>query len=398
MTLKSDPSFPLHIMLIAGEPSGDALGSQLLKALKNTGGSFRFTGVGGPLMAAEGFNALYPMDEIAVMGLAQVAPRLRLLRRRVEQAVNHARTTMPDAVVLIDSPGFNHPVARRLKKRGFTKPIIKYVAPQVWASRPERAQKIARFIDHLLVLFPFEPAYFEAVSLPTTFVGHPLTERVVPPGVGATFRIRHGIEPGAPVLCLLPGSRVNEIRFLLPLFRRTVRKLRQRIPDLELIVPVLPHVSRRVRDELAGWGIGITFVDSQQESEKFSAFAASNVALAASGTVSLELAQARVPHVIGYKLGWLTAELARPFITVSFATLINIKGGGEIVPEFIQERCQPWAMAEAVERFMLDEEVCAAHLTQVASVMETLHVKGTPPSERAAQTVLDVIHRWENGT
>ncbi len=391
MSSERDFSSPIHIMLVAGEPSGDALGGQLINALKDSGISVEISGVGGPLMMAQGLDSLYPINDIAVMGLAQVIPRLALLKRRVDQAVSHALSVRPDAVVLIDSPGFNHPIARRLKKRGFLNPVIKYVAPQVWASRPGRAQKIARFIDHLLVLLPFEPPYFEAASLPTTFVGHPVTERSVQPGAGAAFRAKHGIDPNAPVLCLLPGSRVSEIKFLLPLFHRTVSDLTQRIPGLELIVPVLPNVSEAVHKKISSWGVKTTFVDSQHESEKFAAFDASTVALAASGTVSLELALARVPCVIGYKMGWLTAELARPFILVTYATLINIMASQEIVPEFIQERCQPEAMANAVERFFSNERVRAQHLADVATIMETLRVQGLTPSRRAAKAILDII-------
>ena len=381
----------LHIMLIAGESSGDALGAELLGELKKTDAAIGVSGIGGPLMIAQGLDSIYPMDDIAVMGLAQIIPRLALLKRRVDQAVSHALRSMPDAVVLIDSSGFNHPIARRLKKKGFPNPIIKYVAPQVWASRPWRAKKMAHFIDHLLALFPFEPPYFEVAGLPTTFVGHPVTMRDIVPGSGARFRASQGIEPHAPVLCLLPGSRVNEIKYLLPLFHRTVTKIAQKIPELELIIPVVSHVSEAVRTEISSWGVKTTFVDSQNVNEKFAAFDASTVALAASGTVSLELAVARVPHVIGYKVGWLTAALIRPFIKVSHATLINIMATREIVPEFIQEWCEPQAMAEVVVNYFANEQARKKHLEDVAAIVDTLRVQGSSPSERAAKTILDLI-------
>ncbi len=400
MNTERDLSLPLHIMLIAGEPSGDALGGQLIKALKDSGAPMKFSGVGGPMMAAQGLASLYPIDDIAIMGLAQIIPRLAVLKRRVDQAVSHANTAAPGAVVLIDSPGFNHPIARRLKRRGFLNPVIKYVAPQVWASRPGRAHKIARFIDHLLVLLPFEPPFFDAASLPNTFVGHPVTERLMRPGAGAAFRAQRGIDARALVLCLCPGSRVSEVKFLLPVFHQTVNALKQNIPGLELIVPVLPNVSETVRTAISSWDIKTTFVKSQNEEEKFAAFDASTVALAASGTVSLELALSGVPHVIGYKMGWLTAELARPFITVSYATLINIIGKREIVPEFIQEHCSPQAMATAAELFFNDEQTRTRHLADVAAIVETLRVKGAPPSKRAAKAILEVVkdHRLDIDT
>ena len=245
---------PLHFMLVAGEPSGDALGGALMCALRSaTDGEVRFTGVGGAEMEAEGLPSLFPMAELSLMGLAEVAPRVPALRRRLRESEQHARSAGPDVLVTIDAPAFNFRLARRL--RGSSAPIVHYVAPQVWAWGAGRAARIAPILDHLLALLPFEPPLFEAVGLPCTFVGHPVVESGADCGDGERFRIRHGIAPTAPVLAVLPGSRRSETTRLLRPFAAALSLLADAVPGLRAAVPVVPALAPEVAAAAAQWPV-----------------------------------------------------------------------------------------------------------------------------------------------
>ena len=236
------------VFLSAGEPSGDFLGSQLMKALKKQlGANVTFVGLGGSLMAAEGLPSLFPIEELSIMGLAEIIPHIRRIRNRIQETVEAIETIRPDVVVTIDSPGFNFRVGKRLKKRIKSIPLVHYVAPSVWAWRPKRAHAVAQFLDHLLVVFPFEPPYFLKEGLPTTFVGHPVVELGLEKLHDPTFRTRHEIGAQAPILTLLPGSRRGEISRLLPVFQETVVKLQQRYPDLQVVIPTLPHLVDQIK-------------------------------------------------------------------------------------------------------------------------------------------------------
>ena len=233
-------------MLVAGEPSGDALGADLMAAIvRDAGGKVAFSGVGGQAMAARGLESLFPMAELSIMGLAEIVPRIPALLRRLSQTREHALATSPDLLITIDSPGFNFRLAKRLQGMGF--PIINYVAPTVWAWRPGRAEKIARFLDHLLVLLPFEPPYFEVHGLGCTFAGHPAVAAVGRKGESRGFRDRHQIAKDARLLAVLPGSRAMEVDRHLPIFKATVARLRQRWPDLVVAVPTAPTVASTLR-------------------------------------------------------------------------------------------------------------------------------------------------------
>jgi len=237
----------INLMLVCGEPSGDALGAQLMAGIKQLAGDrVRFTGVGGLAMAREGLKSLYPLDTTAVMGLREVVPAIPAILRHVRQAVDFAVQTKPDAVVVIDSPDFTHRVARAIRKRDPSIPTVDYVAPQVWASRAYRAKAMASYFDLVLALFPFEVAFFEKYGLKAAFVGHPVIERAANVTGGEALRTRLGIAPDAPLLALLPGSRTSEIRFILPVFRAAVKILGATIPDLVTVLPTVPHVAGKV--------------------------------------------------------------------------------------------------------------------------------------------------------
>jgi len=380
----------LNLMLVCGEPSGDALGAQLMAGLKQLAGDrIRFTGVGGPAMAREGLQSLYPLDATSVMGLREVVPAIPRVLRHVRMAVDFAVRTRPDAVVVIDSPDFTHRVARGIRKRDPSIPTVDYVAPQVWASRAYRARDMAGYFDLVLALFPFEVAFFREYGLKAAFVGHPVVERAGKISGGAELRARLGLPPATPLLAVLPGSRTSEIRFILPVFRETVARLAREIPGLVTVLPTVPHVAAKVRAATAGWPTPLSVTES--ETEKYAAFDAADVALAASGTVTAELALARTPMVVAYKVGGLTFFLSKFLMTVTHITLINILLGREAVPEFLQAGAAPDALAGAVGHLFRDGAARAAQKAAMAEFAHALGADEEPPSLRAARTLLDFI-------
>ncbi len=379
---------PLNIVIVCGEPSGDALGAQLMAGLRHLADDrIRFSGVGGLAMAREGFESLYPLDTTAVMGLREVVPAIPRILGRVKQAVDFALKTRPDVVVVIDSPDFTHRVAQGIKKRDRSIRTVDYVAPQVWASRAYRAKKMASYFDLVLALFPFEVPFFEKYGLKAVFVGHPVIERAGKIGGGAALRARLGIAADAPLLALLPGSRTSEIRFILPQFRAAVDILAKKIPGLVTVLPTVPHVAAKVRAATQGWPTPLHITEG--EADKYAAFDAATVALAASGTVTAELALAHTPMVVGYKVGGLTFFLSKFLMTVTHITLINIILGREAVPEFLQGACTPQNLADAVARLVADADARAAQKVAMTEFAHTLGADEEPPSLRAARTVLE---------
>lgn len=376
------------IFLLAGEPSGDLLGARLMAALKRKiGGAVRFAGVGGPEMAREGLASLFPFTDLANFGLVEVLPRVPLLLRRMREVATAARGARPDALVTIDVPSFSSGVWRRLRGAGI--PLIHYVAPTVWAWRPGRAKKLARHLDHLMVLLPFEPPYFERVGLGCTFVGHPVLESGLDPApdAGRAFRQRHGIARG-PVIALLPGSRRGEVRRHLAPFGDALTRLAAKYPGIVAIVPTVPEVADTVAQAAAGWPERAVIV--REAAEKAAAFAAADVALAASGTVILELALAQVPQVAAYRLNKATGAVAKRLVRVKYVTLVNLLLDRAAVPEFLQERCRGDLLAAALGRLIDDEAARAAQLAAGREALDRLKAGETRPSDRAAEVVLDI--------
>ena len=383
---------PLTLMLVSGEPSGDALGGQLMAALtKLTGGRVKIVGVGGEAMAAQGLKTLFPLDDTSVMGLGDVVPKIPKILRRIRQAADFAAETSPNAVVLIDSPDFTHRIARRLKRISPRIVTINYVAPQVWASRSWRARGMADYLDLVLALLPFEPGFFERYGLKSVFVGHPALERAGLINGGAEFRSRHGIAREAPLLAVLPGSRNSEIRFLFPEFRKAVELLAPRVPGLVTVLPTVPNVAARVRAGTQGWPVPLTIVEGQNE--KFAAFDAANAALAASGTVTTELALSHTPMVVAYKFGPLTYAVGKPFVHVKYATIANLLLDREAVPEFIQSRCAAPLLADAVLPLLTDRGAGARQVADLDEAMRRLGLGGEIPSVRAARAILEFLGR-----
>jgi len=380
----------LNVMLVCGEPSGDALGAQLMAGLKQLAGArVRFSGVGGLAMAREGLQSLYPLDATAVMGLREVVPAIPAILKRVKQAVDFALATRPDVVVVIDSPDFTHRVAQGIKKRDPSIRTVDYVAPQVWASRAYRARKMAHYFDLVLALFPFEVSFFEKYGLRAAFVGHPVIERAAKVGGGDALRARLGIAADAPLLALLPGSRTSEIRFILPVFREAVKNLAGRIPGLVTVLPTVPHVAAKVREATADWPTELHVVEG--EADKYATFDTADVALAASGTVTAELALAHTPMVVGYKVGGLTFFLSKFLMTVTHITLINILLEREAVPEFLQARCTPENLATAVDQLFRDSGARAAQIEAMKDFGHRLGEGDEAPSLRAARVLLEFL-------
>ena len=378
----------MRLMIVAGEPSGDELGGRLIAALRQAAdGELEVFGVGGPSMQAGGLDPLFAMDELVVMGLLEVLPRVVPLLRRIRETAGWALARRPDVVVTIDSPDFNFRLAKHLAGRGL--PLIHYVAPSVWAWRAGRARTVARLYDHLLALLPFEPAWFAQAGLDCTFVGHPVVESGAGGGDGRGFRARHGIPAHATLLAVLPGSRLGEVRRHLPVFARAIARLARRIPHLRLLAATVPAVDTEVSAALADWPAPVHLV--RQPAEKFDAFAACDAAVAVSGTVALELALSAVPSVITYRVNPLSGAVARRLLKVRYASLVNIILDRLVVPELLQENCRPEAIAEMVEQVLVDPILRDAQVEAGRLVAVELGAGGRAPSLRAADAIMATI-------
>ncbi len=382
------------IYLIAGEPSADVIGGHLISALKaETDGMVQFAGVGGPEMAGQGFKSLFPMEELSVMGLAEVLPRIPKLRRRIHETISNATAASPDVLVTIDSPDFNFRVAKKLKGRGF--PLIHFVAPSVWAWRPGRAKAIAGFLDHLLTLLPFEPPYFEREGLATTYVGHPVLESGADKGDGGRFRKKYGIAPAAHLVLILPGSRRSEVQRHLPIFGKTMELLQAELGNFHIVTVTARPSYDLVVAAAKAWSQPAIVIDDP--ADKFDAFDAADVALAASGTVALELAMSGTPAVIAYRTNPITAWLAKRLVKVRYANLINLVLDRAAVPEFLLDNCRADLIGPALVSLFSSAEKRESQRSAYADALEILGRGHEPASRRAALAVLDVARTHKSG-
>jgi len=379
----------MTFFLVAGEASGDRLGAALMAGLTALAPGVAFEGVGGPRMQAEGLDSLFPMEELSVMGLWEVLPRYRQLKARIAQTAAAVVAARPRALITIDSPDFGLRVARAARAERPGLRTIHYVAPSVWAWRPGRAAKMAEVIDHVLALLPFEPPYMEAAGMSCDFVGHPVvTEPQATAAEAAAFRDSLMIGPDQPLALCLPGSRGGEVRRLAPRFDETLMRLRDREPGLRVVLPTVRGVAGMVRAMAARWPFPPVVVE--EEADRRAAFAAADLALAASGTVSLDLAASRTPMVIGYDMHPLSRALIGRMLKVDTVTLVNLVSETRAVPEFLGRACRPGPMAAALMRLMDDPEAREAQLDAMAVTMERLGMGGEPPGLRAARSVLSV--------
>lgn len=384
---------PLDVFMVVGEESGDQLGSRLMEALiARTQGAVRFSGIGGARMQALGLSSLFPLHDIAVMGITAVLGRLPTIIRRVHQTVDAAIAASPDVVVIIDSPDFTHQVAKRIRKARPDLPVIDYVSPSVWAWRPGRARRMAVYVDHLLALLPFEPAVHARLGgPPTTYVGHPLVDRpalLVPkPGERPDLTAER-----RPKLLLLPGSRSGEVERLLDTFGATIEVLWARGVRFEVAIPAVPHLLERIREVTRTWREPPEIVSG--EASKFAAFRSAHAALAVSGTVTLELALAGVPMVVAYRrdpLFRLVTEIVRRIpgqVTVSSMVLPNIILGENVVPEYLDGDATPERLAADLVPLLVDSEARRAQESAFSRLWDMMRL---PDGRLAAEAAADVV-------
>ena len=388
----------MRVFLVAGEASGDSLGAALMAGLKELTGPVEFAGVGGPLMAEQGLDSQFPMQELSVMGIAEVLPKYRQLKRRIAETAKAVLAFKPDVLITIDSPDFCLRVTRLVKAASDIR-TVHYVAPSVWAWRPGRAAKMARSVDQVLALLPFEPPYMQAAGMRCDFVGHPVVaEPPVSEQETIEFRARNGIGQG-PLLLALPGSRRSEVNRLASVFGEAVGKVAAQRPDLTVVVPAADGVVELVRQTTADWPHRPIILDSadmspsQAKAQKRIAFKAADLALAASGTVSLELAAAETPMVIAYDLNWLSWQIMSRMAKIDTVTLANLITDTRAIPEFLGPDCHPDGIAVALATLLDDPIAADAQRTAMVDTMLALGKGGEAPGLRAARAVLDGLEQ-----
>ncbi len=380
---------PLKVMVCAVEPSGDALGGALMAALSARAPGISFSGCGGPAMKARGLDSLFDIGAFSVMGPVAALKALPAAQNGARDLANHAVQEDVDAAVLIDSWAFSKLAAERIRKASPRTALIKYVAPQVWASRPKRAETLAQIFDSLITLFEFETPWFENHSVRTVCAGHSgFQELTRTRGGGAAFREKHQIGD-APLVILAPGSRRGEIRQLAERFRAAIDIARADSPALKIAIPVAPGRGDDIRDAFEGWDVAPLLVAAD---EKPAAFDAADAGLVASGTLSTELAICGTPMVVAYRFGPITAAWGRSVVTSKWASLINIAAQADIIPEFIQEKCEPSALATALQQLLTDADVRAGQLNAFPAALEKLGTGGAPAAETAADAILSWIN------
>lgn len=367
----------MKAFFIAGEASGDKLGAALMDGLAQLG-PLEPMGVGGTQMQSRGLDSLFAMDRLSVMGLAEVLPRYFELKNLIRQAADAVLAAKPDVLITIDSPDFCLRVAKRVKAHS-TIPVVHYVAPSVWAWRPGRAAKMARVVDHVLALLPFEPPYMQAAGMSCDFVGHPVVTD--PPADPAEVKSLLD-ELGAAPLCVLPGSRRGEIARLAPIFGQTLTGW-----EGPVIAPIAPGRSDQIAQEVKSWPIPVRLIEAG-EMRTQSVMQASELALAASGTVSLELARANTPMVIAYDMAWLSRQIMARMIQIDTVTLVNLVSETRTIPEFIGARCRPNLIRPALDQLRRSPQTQTAAMQ---TTMQRLGAEGEAPGLRAAKSVLGFL-------
>ncbi|MEO1779030.1 MAG: lipid-A-disaccharide synthase [Pseudomonadota bacterium] len=382
----------MRVFLIAGEPSGDALGGALMAGLNQLAPGVVYDGIGGPLMQAQGLTSRFEMSELSVMGIAEVLPKYRHLKRRIREMATAVVATRPDVLITIDAPDFSFRVAQQVKAQSDVR-TVHYVAPTVWAWRPGRARKMARFIDQVLALFPFEPPYMEAEGIECDFVGHPAA--TVPQATEAeraAFRIAHGLAEAEPLVLVLPGSRRGEVARMGPVFGATLGRLQAAHPGMRMVLPAAPAVAEAVVQEVATWPVAPLVLDprgtplDEALAEKRVAFGAADLALATSGTVSLELAAAGTPMVSAFDLHWLSRAIISRMVTTDTGSLINHVTDTRVVPEVVGRDMTVDNTVTAMEALLADPEPQRAAMSLT---MDRLGRGGEAPGLRAARAVLN---------
>ena len=380
---------PLDIFIIAGEVSGDHLGGALMACLRELqGGAVQFRGVGGARMTEQGLSSLFPMQDIAVMGFLPVLARLPQLIARINRTASAVIENPPDILIIIDSPDFTHRVAKKVRKRLPELKVINYVSPTVWAWRPGRARKMTRYVDHVLALLPFEPQAHRQLGGPAcTYVGHSLIGQMHEFDPRAEDIARRAAQP--PLLAVLPGSRRSEIARLLDVFGQTLDTLASQGIAFEAVLPAVTHLEADIKAGIANWRTPVRLV--QGESEKHLAFRQARAALAASGTVTLELGLAQTPAVVAYKVSAIEKMILSALVKTRWASLTNIILEREVYPEFLQEAATPQALAASLRKLLEDTPQRAEQMAALGELRARMLLPdGETPAHRAAQAVLDI--------
>jgi lipid-A-disaccharide synthase len=395
MTDEAQVPRPLSLFIVAAEESGDALGAAMVRALKaRHGGALTLNGVGGRAMAAEGIGSPFAIGELSIMGIVAIPGRLPMIFRRIRQTAAAVVAARPDALVIIDSPDFTHRVARRVRRLAPTIPILDYVSPSIWAWRPGRARAMRAYIDQVLAILPFEPAmYVKLGGPPCRYVGHPLIERIAELRPNAEETQRRRAEP--PVVLILPGSRSSEIRHLLGGFGAAIAQVAAHSGPLELVLPTVPHLAAQVREAVASWAIPPRVVIDP--AEKWAAFRRARAALAASGTVTLELALAGIPTIAAYRMSAVEAfiilRLVRLLARLPSVILANLVLGENVIPEFLQSDCTPERLAEALLPLLSDSPQRRRQVEAFGRLDAIMAIGSAAPSDNAAAVVLDVARQ-----
>lgn len=373
--------------MVAGEPSGDQLGAGLMKFLKrDLGDQLMFAGVGGEQMRSEGLESLFPMSDLSVMGFTEVLPRIFSLNQRIKETALSLKGLNPDILVTIDSPGFTFRLAKKVQKLEF--PKVHYVAPTVWAWKPSRARKMSKLYNHLMVLLPFEPQYFNYEGMKCTFVGHPIAKESSSE-LGIKFRQDKNIR-GSQTLGIFPGSRKSEVLRMLPIFTSVVEQLSIDFPRLKIIITTVPHLKPLISLFTGSWKFKPTITDSFLERK--AAHQACNVALAASGTITTELAAAKVPVVVGYKVSPITAFIARRLLRISHVSLVNIVAGKRIIPEFLQSECSSKNLLKAVTELLISPSARQWQIREQLDALRELDGGIEGGYEKASQVIQTTLN------
>ena len=384
----------MKIFIIAGEASGDKLGAAMMKGFEHLADQkIEFIGVGGALMEEMGLKSLFPMEEISLMGISEILSQYRHLKQRIRQTAAAVLDEKPDVLITIDLPEFSFRVAD-LVKHTSNIPTVHYVAPTVWAWRPGRARKIAKYIDHVLALFPFEPPLMQNAGMSCNFVGHPVVQDLIAtPQDVAEFKLHFGLGQG-PMLVCLPGSRRSEIKRLTPIFKDALEKIKHSYPDMNIVLPAAPSVAELVQSEVCQWKHKPIVLDPRDitpdQAGKFkrAAFKAADVALAASGTVSLELAINQTPMVVAYDMNWISRQVIGRLLQVDSVNLVNLVSDTRSVPEYIGKACQPDAIASAI-RDVLENPTSQVQAMQ--TTLDRLRAPHLTPGICAAKSVMDFL-------
>jgi lipid-A-disaccharide synthase len=391
MQARATANVTRKVFLIATEESGDRLGANLMKVLRQRlGDAVRFEGVGGRSMAREGLTSLFPIEELSIIGFAAVVKQLPKILRLIGETADAVTRASPDMLVIIDSPDFTHRVARRVRARDPSIPIVDYVSPSVWAWRPGRALAMRKYVDHVLALLPFEPEEYKRLhGPPCSYVGHPLTEQLSSLRPGPEEQKRREQQP--PVLLVLPGSRRSEIRHHMAIFGRALRRLQADGVVFELVLPTMPHLQELVAAHVKGWTVAPRVVIGEQE--KRAAFRIAHAALAKSGTVTLELAIAGVPMVTAYRAGAVEAWILQRAINVPSVILANLVIGENVIPEFLQNDCRPEKLARALREVMTDTPARQRQVEAFARIDGIMTTGSKSASVRAADIVLATMRK-----